>query len=86
MGMKIKLDKNMPQRLVASLTALGHDVDTVVHEKLTGEDDEKIWREAQAAGRFFITQDLIFPISADSSPAPIRACCFCECTNQVAWR
>jgi hypothetical protein len=32
MGMKIKLDENMPQRLVAALVALGHDVDTVPHE------------------------------------------------------
>ncbi len=37
--MKIKLDENLPQRLIAALTDLGHDVDTAVHEGLTGRDD-----------------------------------------------
>jgi len=26
---KIKLDENLPERLVPALTALGHDIDTV---------------------------------------------------------
>ena len=47
--MRIKLDENLPHRLVAALTDLGHDVDTAVHEGLTGRDD-----------RFLITQDLDF--------------------------
>jgi predicted nuclease of predicted toxin-antitoxin system len=58
--MKIKLDENMPRRLVAALEALGHDVDTVIQEALTGRDDEEVWRATQTAERFFITQDLDF--------------------------
>ena len=32
--MKIKLDENMPHRLVAALARHGHDVDTVLDEQL----------------------------------------------------
>lgn len=37
--MKITLDENLPERLVAVLAGLGHDVDTVSAEKLTGRVD-----------------------------------------------
>jgi hypothetical protein len=57
---KIKLDENMPHRLVRFLTKLGHDVDTVFDERLVGRDDEVVWNAAQADGRFLITQDLDF--------------------------
>ncbi len=40
--MKIKLDENIPNRLTALLKKLGHDVDTVFEEKLSGQNDEKI--------------------------------------------
>ena len=58
--MKIKLDENLPEGLVAALTGLGHDVDTAVHEGLGGRADDAIWIAAQDAGRFLITQDLDF--------------------------
>ena len=58
--MKIKLDENLPDRLVAVLTELGHDVDTVHAEQLTGCTDPDVWSAAQAAQRFLITQDLDF--------------------------
>ena len=58
--MKIKLDENLPDRLVAVLTELGHDVDTVHAEQLTGCTDPDVWSAAQAAPRFLITQDLDF--------------------------
>jgi predicted nuclease of predicted toxin-antitoxin system len=58
--MKIKLDENLPTRLVAALAQLGHDADTVARERLTGRPDVDIWRAAQNAGRFLITQDLDF--------------------------
>jgi predicted nuclease of predicted toxin-antitoxin system len=43
---KIKLDENMPHRLVRFLTKLGHDVDTVFDERLVGHDDEVVWNAA----------------------------------------
>ena len=58
--MKIKLDENLPERLVSELEALGHDVDTVPSEHLAGRDDNEVWHAAQAVNRFLITQDLDF--------------------------
>lgn len=58
--MRIKLDENLPNRLVAVLADLGHDVDTVMLEHLAGRDDSDVWQAAQAADRFLITQDLDF--------------------------
>lgn len=58
--MRIKLDENLPHRLVALLTELGHDVDTVPDEELAGQDDGVVWEATQTHGRFLITQDLDF--------------------------
>ncbi|MEN6371514.1 MAG: DUF5615 family PIN-like protein [Armatimonadota bacterium] len=58
--MRIKLDENIPVGLSAVLASLGHDVDTVQDENLTGRDDEAVWKAAQDSGRFFLTQDLDF--------------------------
>jgi hypothetical protein len=57
---KIKLDENLPDRLVSALTGLGHDVDSVYVERLNGRIDADVWNVTQAARRFFITQDLDF--------------------------
>ena len=46
--MRIKLDENLPQRLVSVLANRGHDVDTVVAEGLQGREDERLWPEVQA--------------------------------------
>jgi predicted nuclease of predicted toxin-antitoxin system len=58
--MKLKLDENLPESLVAKLAALGHDVDNVRQEGLIGRDDPDIWIAAQQEGRFLLTQDLDF--------------------------
>jgi predicted nuclease of predicted toxin-antitoxin system len=58
--MRIKLDENLPQSLQPLLDALGHDVDTVVSEGLSGRDDAAVWSAAQESGRFLVTQDLDF--------------------------
>jgi predicted nuclease of predicted toxin-antitoxin system len=58
--MKIKLDENIPLRLVSALENLGHDVDTVADEGLSGKPDEAVWHAAQQEKRFLITQDLDF--------------------------
>jgi len=56
----IKLEENLPDRLVGALGALGHGVDTVYVERLNGQIDPNVWSATQAARRFFITQDLDF--------------------------
>lgn len=58
--MRIKLDENVPMRTAAPLTALGHDVDTVVAEGLGGSADDALWPHVQDAGRFLVTRDLDF--------------------------
>ncbi len=50
--MKIKLDENIPASLISSLSALGHDVDTVPEENIAGEDDKTVWDAAQRGCRF----------------------------------
>jgi predicted nuclease of predicted toxin-antitoxin system len=57
---RVKLDENLPKRLVSVLIDLGHDVDTVVGEGLKGAKDEVLWPAVQKAGRFLITKDLEF--------------------------
>ncbi len=58
--MRVKLDENLPVALANVLTAIGHDVDTVEQEHLTGRSDEAVWQATQVAERFLITQDLDF--------------------------
>ena len=58
--MRIKLDENLPSELIQLLELLGHDVDSVPSENLTGQPDQSIWQAAQSADRFLITQDLDF--------------------------
>ncbi len=58
--MKIKLDENLPAALSEALSALGHDVDTVLAEGLAGTSDDQVWQAAQESARFLITQDLDF--------------------------
>ena len=58
--MRIKLDENLPASLAVALSLRGHDADTVPDEGIAGRDDGVVWRTAQAAERFLITQDLDF--------------------------
>ena len=58
--MKVKLDENIPVRLVDVLSHMGHDVDTVKSEGLTGRPDADVWDASQRDGRLLITQDLDF--------------------------
>jgi predicted nuclease of predicted toxin-antitoxin system len=65
---KIKLDENLPIRLVPLLTDLGHDVETVPDEQIAGRDDDVVWSAAQAHGRFLVTQDLDFSDARKYAP------------------
>lgn len=58
--MRIKLDENLPASLIDVLADLGHDVDSVPMEVLSGQPDESVWRAAQGSKRFLVTQDLDF--------------------------
>ena len=41
--MNIKLDENLPARLVPLLAKLGHQVNTVSDEGFTGKPDHEVW-------------------------------------------
>lgn len=66
--MKIKLDENLPARLLPVLQRYGHDVDTVPTEHLTGKPDVEVWQAVCNEGRFFITQDLDFSDARQFAP------------------
>jgi len=66
--MKIKLDENLPARLLPALKDHGHDVHTVPGEQLTGRADAEIWRAVVTEGRFLITQDLDFSDTRQFAP------------------
>ncbi|MGQ9659834.1 MAG: DUF5615 family PIN-like protein [Thermochromatium sp.] len=58
--MKIKLDENLPARLVRVLMDFGHEADTVRDQGLAGLPEEDVWQASQRERRFLITQDLDF--------------------------
>ena len=66
--MKIKVDENLPSRLVVGLRTLGHDVETVASEGLAGRSDQEVWVAAGHEERFLITQDLDFSDSRRYRP------------------
>ena len=45
--MKVKLDENLPESLLHVLSALGHDVDNVRLEGITGQNDPDVWQATQ---------------------------------------
>lgn len=58
--MRIKLDQNLSQYLRGDLAALGHDVDAVFDEGLSGKADPDVLRAATAEDRILFTLDLDF--------------------------
>ena len=53
----MKLDENLPRSAREVLIAVGHDVDTVGEEGLSGADDPRVVVAAAAAERLLITLD-----------------------------
>src|SRR2546427_9736206 len=58
--MRIKLDQNISQYLRDDLTALNHDIDTVLDEGLSGADDPAVLKAATAEARILFTLDTDF--------------------------
>jgi predicted nuclease of predicted toxin-antitoxin system len=58
--MLFKLDENLPESLVADLTAAGHDAATAVQENLAGKADPTIAGHAIQENRIVATFDLDF--------------------------
>lgn len=60
MRIPVKLDENLGETHAALVRELGHDVDRVTDEGLSGADDGTVWQRVTAEGRFFVTLDLDF--------------------------
>jgi predicted nuclease of predicted toxin-antitoxin system len=58
--MKLKLDENLPAEAATVLATAGHDVATVLAEKLGGHADPKLAAACKAEGRALITLDTDF--------------------------
>ena len=66
--MRLKLDENLDVRLATALRALGHDVHTVIDEKLGGAVDSAVLRAARTELRTLITLDLDFANTVQFPP------------------
>lgn len=73
-SLKLKLDENLPYRMVTPLQALGFEVDTVESEGLTGRPDSDVWQGAQRDGRVLLTQDKDFCDTRIYAPGTHKGC------------
>jgi predicted nuclease of predicted toxin-antitoxin system len=60
MGLRFKLDENIPVRVLSALRTHGHDVETAVTEGLAGAVDAALLAACTAEERVLITLDLDF--------------------------
>lgn len=58
--MRFKLDENLDRRLAYLFAAVGHDVETVSGEGLSGRPDQEVFEVAVAEHRILVTLDLDF--------------------------
>lgn len=58
--MRFKLDENLDVRLARLMGESGHDVDTVLAERLSGQPDESVYQACIGSGRALVTLDLDF--------------------------
>jgi predicted nuclease of predicted toxin-antitoxin system len=69
---RFKLDENFDARLVPLLADGGHDVDTVLAEKLSGSTDEVIYEVCRTTGRTLVTLDMDFANPFRFPPEPME--------------
>jgi predicted nuclease of predicted toxin-antitoxin system len=58
--MLVKIDENLPRRLVPILRSRGHAVVRIVEQGMAGWKDSVLWPAVQEEERFFITADKHF--------------------------
>lgn len=85
--MKIKLDENLLTRLASLLESMGHLVDTVADEGLTGKPDNDVWiAPSKRKADSLLLKTSISRVRANFSPALIRVCCWYDCANRMRMR
>lgn len=67
--MKLKLDENLGVQAARSLQQAGHEVETVVTERLNGAPDSAIYAACCKEGRCLVTLDLDFSDPVRFNPA-----------------
>lgn len=60
MGLRLKLDENIPARALSALQVQGHDVQTAASEGLGGAADAAVLAACVAEDRILVTLDLDF--------------------------
>lgn len=55
--MQIKVDEDLPRRVVALLREKGYKADSVVEQAMAGWKDVELWRKIQTESRFLVTAD-----------------------------
>jgi len=58
MAVRFKLDENLPRDAEEILRRAGHDIETVLGERLGGSTDERIFDVCRAERRILVTLDL----------------------------
>ena len=66
--MRILLDENLPEALVAALTSLGHQVDSVNSLGLKGLDDSTLYREVAQGYDLCLTRALDSSTTSEICP------------------
>lgn len=84
--MRIKLDENIAASAAVRLTALGHDVHTVIEEELSGRADSEVWAATQLEERFLITQDLDFSDRRRFAPGSHAGVLLVRLPDAEQWR
>jgi predicted nuclease of predicted toxin-antitoxin system len=60
MPARFKLDENLPREAAVLLRKAGHDVHTVLEERLGGNPDSRVFDTSRAEDRILVTFDLDF--------------------------
>ena len=80
--MKVKLDENLPAKLLDDLRAAGHEADTVRDEALAGAPDAVVLGRVRDDPGFSSRWTRGSPMSARIHPSTIPASC---CSDRGAW-
>ena len=70
MAVKFKLDENLDVRLALLLSADGHEADTVLDQRLSGQPDEVIYGKCLESGHVLVTLDLDYSNPLRFPPSP----------------